>query len=608
MKNYSRFFLTTLCGVLIAGFVAYHVNSTYPIVGWDHKYFLTRLIDTELHYQINGLTIQWYTPSFGGGLPAYPHPLNAQFSLPQFLTLLIDPWTSLLISYFVYVLIGYFATYIFLKHSLDFRWTAATLGAILFSASGFYLEHMANGHLNFQAFPLLPVFLVALFDKRLRLPVAVALFGLTSAVVVYSASIYPAVFIALATLMLLPLAYMIRPSAYDVRRFAKVLIFGGLLAAGLNVSKLYAVNSFMRFFPRTIADHFDVPLRIAPVGLFLQLAGVMGIAPIYAITGEKMTTIRLLLQAYTGAPVGLWELDLSMSPVLWFLLGGGVLALGWRLLTQRLAVLPRKKGFWLALILFLFAVELAMEFTFARGLFYPHLRQLPFLRAMHVNTRFGASFIFPLAVLGAWVFQSWTKSWPEKKALAAFLPVGLLALVALGAYLLIPLDKLQQRVFDISGLEIDYWNIRKGATFPIESIADINDQRVFDQDASNLYPYEVLFGYNLQDFKPKVHVGPVDQVSDGFFNMTDPTGLVYPEVNGSSLFSRIPVSERQQLEEFINHRQPNWKLPLAQHLADWVSFGSLLLTLGLFAYGMKQKRARFRCEKKHLYKLETGSH
>src|SRR5688572_784725 len=309
--------LTALTGLVIAWFVPYHVNSLFPIVGWDHKYFFTRLIDTALHYQVNGLSIQWYTPSFGGGLPGYPHPLNAQFSLPQALALIINPWTAVLISYFIYTLVGYFAAYIFLHLSLRLHWTAATLGAALFTANGFYLEHLANGHFNFQAFPLLPVFLVVLLSGSLSIPAAAAILALTTAVIIYSASIYPAVFILLSVLMCLPLAHLIRPSAFDWGRMARILLLDGLLALAINLSKLYAVNAFMRFFPRDMPDHFSIPIHIAPFGLLLQLVGVMGLAPLYSLLGIQFKTIRNLMQAYSGAYIGLWELDLSISPVIW---------------------------------------------------------------------------------------------------------------------------------------------------------------------------------------------------------------------------------------------------------------------------------------------------
>lgn len=573
--------ITALSGIFIAAYVAWHVNYHYPLVGWDHKYFFTRLIDTHLHYRVNGFVIQWYTPSFGGGLPGYPHPLNAQFSIPQILALFLEPWSAVLTSYFIYILIGYACAYAFLRRSLNFGWMPATLGAVLFSANGFYLQHLANGHFNFQAFPVLPLFLVALFDKRLSIPLGSALIALGGGLLIYSASIYPAAFIGLSLLITLPLAWLIRPGMFDWPRLGKIVLLGGLLALGLALSKLYAVASFMRFFPRDMPAAFDIPLSLAPLGLFLQLFGVMGLAPLYALTGQKVTAIRELLQLYTGAYIGLWELDLSLSPVAWILLSGGVLTLGYLILTKRLAVSPLK-GRLLALAFLAFAIYLALEFTFARGFIYPFLRELPFLRALHVNPRFGSAFIFPIALFGAYTLSLWTRSLEESRALALFLPFNLLALLSLGAYLLIPLDRLQQRTFDLRGLQEVYQKIEQGETFPIDHVDDINDQRVFDDRASNLKPYEVLFGYDLQTFKTTVEIGPAREIRDGYFNMTHPAGLVYPEINDSAPWQRIPAGQREQLEDFLARRQPGWEIPAAQKAANAVSLVSLVVMLVLF--------------------------
>lgn len=573
--------VTTLSGLFIAAYTVWHVNYHYPLAGWDHKYFFTRLIDTHLHYRVNGFTIQWYTPSFGGGLPAYPHPLNAQFSLPQILALLIEPWSAVLASYFTYVLIGYASAYLFLRRSLHFGWMPATLGAALFSANGFYLQHLANGHFNFQAFPILPLFLVALFHKNLSIPRAAALIALGSGLLIYSASTYPTVFIGLSLFITLPLAWLIRPEMFDWPRLGKITVVGGLLALGLVLSKLYAVASFMRFFPRDMPDVYDVPLKLAPVGLFLQWFGVMGLAPIYTLSGQKVTAIRELLQTYTGAYAGLWELDLSLSPAIWILLPGGILTLGYLLLAKRLAISPLK-GRLLALTLLALAVYLALEFTFARGYLYPTLRNLPFLRALHINPRFGSAFIFPFALFAAYTLQIWTRSLKESRALALFLPFHLLTLLSLGAYLLIPLDRLQQRTFDIRSLQEVYQKIEQGETFPINRIDDINDQRTFTDRASNLRPYEVLFGYNLGTFQSTVQIGLAQEIRDGHFNMTHPAGLVYPEVNNLSPWERIPADQQAQLEDFLARRQPDWNIPAAQKAANAVSLVSLVIMLGLF--------------------------
>ena len=127
------------------------INRTYPIIGHDYAYFVTHLFDTDLHYRINGLSIQWFTPSFGGGLPAYANPQHAQFSLIQLLAFLFDPWTAILLAIFLYITAGIICFYIFARYVLDLDWRASLLGALFFVVTGFYIGHMISGQAGFMA-------------------------------------------------------------------------------------------------------------------------------------------------------------------------------------------------------------------------------------------------------------------------------------------------------------------------------------------------------------------------------------------------------------------------------------------------------------------------
>jgi hypothetical protein len=578
LKKYIPNLLIGFSGLAIAIAVITHINATHPIVGYDFKYFFSRLIDTHLHYRINGMSIQWYSPSFGGGLPAYPHPLNAQFSMPQLLALFIEPWQAVLLAIALYILIGYAGVYVFLRHSLGLRWMASCLGAVIFSANGFYLQHTASGHLNFQAFPVLPLFLVALFDPRLSIRQAAALMSLTVGLLVYSASIYPAVFILLSLLVTLPLAWMIKPTLFNWPKLVRMISLGGVLSLGLVASKIYAVAAFMRFFPRDMPTTPDIPLHLAPVGLVLQFLGIMSLGPYYAITGEKMGAIRNLLQANTGTYAGLWELDLSLTPITWILLLGGILTLAFSLRFQTLQQISLRE-YLIAMSLFLFAVWLTLEFTFARGIFYPTLRELPFLRAMHVSVRYGIAFLFPITLFSAFTFHTWIYHRPEKFSLALFLAFDLLAIAGLGAYFLLPIQQLQPRTFFIGGLQDVYQKIEQGETFPITQIADINDQRTFDDRASNMRPFETLFGYNLGQFRPDLVEGPVKEIRENAFNMTHPASLVYPEINDLQAWERISQNHSAQLDDFLNRRQPNWSVPFSQKAANLVSLMAFFLLI-----------------------------
>jgi hypothetical protein len=85
------------------------------------------------------------------------------------------------------------------------------------------------------------------------------------------------------------------------------------------------------------------------------------------------------------------------------------------------------------------------------------------------------------------------------------------------------------------------------------------------------------------------HAGSVYDINNGFYNIINPTGYVFPEANLSSMYSRIPVVDKAQFLDFINRRQPKRTLPVLQQVLDWVSLAALFAELGaLVAYQAKR--------------------
>jgi len=138
---------------------------------------------------------------------------------------------------------------------------------------------------------------------------------------------------------------------------------------------------------------------------------------------------------------------------------------------------------------------------------------------------------------------------------------------------------IQQRPFDIRSLTDTYQRISAGEYFPVKTIVpDMNDYEVFSLQASNTTRhYEPLFRDENELFHPLVHAGSVYEIDNGYFNFTNPTGYVFPELNGTRIYERIVASDRARLEDFLNRRQPDWKLPLTQIVLDWSAGLTLIL-------------------------------
>lgn len=222
-----------ICGLLSIGLLLAFMHRDHPHVGLDFGQFVPRLIDTDLHTRINGLVPQWYTPSFGSGLPAFANPQHTQYSLIQLLFLVTGPWSAVLLSTAIVSAIGFAAGYLFFRQTLSLSVVASTLGAMSIVANGFYIQHIAGGHVGFQQFPLIAVFLFALTSARLTILQASAWCGLAGASILYGGGALITVLIAGSLAVTLPLTHLVAPSVVEPRRLLAIAAASGAIALAI---------------------------------------------------------------------------------------------------------------------------------------------------------------------------------------------------------------------------------------------------------------------------------------------------------------------------------------------------------------------------------------
>ena len=575
-KRRFEIFAHILNSLFIAAFLAIYLNRAYPNVGHDFGYFIPTLLDSLIHYRVNGLTIQWYTPSFGGGLPSYPNPQQIQFSLPQVLTFFTNPWNACVISTILFGLCGYFATYAFLTRTLSLGWQAGVLGGLCFSLNGFTIEHMAVGHMGFQTFALLPVIALTVFSTSGPEILPAAILAGVLGIMVNAAGFFPIVIALLSLSILIPAIYLIHPEAFQFKRMIRIGLIGAVLTALLIGSKVLAVYAFMRFFPRIVSDVYAVNPLQGLLGIFVQLLGSMSLVPLFLIGHLNPDLLTGYMVNLTGAPYRYFEFDVSLSPVVILIATIGLYS-RFRKPRRILALLDTRKK-WIAAIVLLCFIWISVEFILAKGIIYPNLRELPILSSLHVNPRFTAVFIFPVILLAMLFYHRRASQYADKKAKIAFLLLNATILLFALIYFIMS-DDFQERIYTVQGSMDAYRLINSGAALRITTISDtMGETQAINNQMSNLYPNEAIFGYGLENFHPEIKAGSIWDISGNYYNMTNPTGYVYPEINGTRPFERITLDEKRELEDFSFHKQPDWKIPLQQRIADWVS---VLTALGI---------------------------
>jgi hypothetical protein len=166
-----------------------------------------------------------------------------------------------------------------------------------------------------------------------------------------------------------------------------------------------------------------------------------------------------------------------------------------------------------------------------------------------------------------------------------------LALVSLSAFHYVPTEyalgpmgagfKINQ--CDYRPILATYDKIRyEGETFPITNvIPDATPMDVIQESAVTLIdPYNTFFK-DITRYLTALHAGSVYNINDGYYNIVDPTGYVFPEENHSKMYERISVADRDKFLDFINRRQPNWKLPITQQILNWTSLITLIAEFGV---------------------------
>ena len=574
-------FLIAINIIVINAIFISNILQMWPLMGHDYAYFIPRLLDTYLFLGKNGFAIQWYTPGFGGGLPAYPNPQHLQFSLVQFLLFITNPVNAIIISTVIYVGIGFVACYLLLLRVFSLDVTSSLLGAVFFSANGFILERVSVGHLGYQTFPLLAVILWLVLDKSITKRSAAIWFGLIVFIMINQAGFYLLFSVGFSILMTIALAYIYQPVSVDFKRIVPIFLSGALIAILLSLSKLAAIYSFMQYFPRELNIEYKTTFPLGLLGILLQLLGTMNLVPFSWLAGFNPGNLSGLMVGVSGAPYGYWEFDMSISPVVFIILLIGMDKFFHQLkrAPQRF-VAERRWIAWLALAMF---VWLTIEFILGKGLVYPFLRSLPILNSLHVRVRFASAFLFPIAFLASAFYNSWLKNWSQKKTIIVFGFVNFFAILPLLLYFVPQIPASQARLYNTANSYPIYQAIQTDTVKPVSTIMQSTDTLALMSGASNFQPYEPIFGYFLENFHSKLTPGSVWKEQDGFYNMTNPSGYVFPKENGTLPFERIRVGEEENLRAFLQHEVPDWKIAIYQQIFNWVS-GLTFVLLILFLF------------------------
>jgi hypothetical protein len=594
--------LLLLNAIYLIIFIRFFPNK-YGGIGHDYAYWFPRMIAGVYWYLQNGLlSVPWFTPALNGGNLLYADPESIYFSIPQFLAFIVDPLTSITITFATFSMVGMWGMYLLLRHAFACGFPSSFLGAGLFLFNGLFTYRMIVGHLPYHGFMLLPwIMLCVLWPKDRQTIYTDAVWSTGAALMLsycfYAGGIHyliPLFLSVMAMGFIYSLVAVGREFRYVWQRGAILLMITGMLCA----SKLVAAFNVIKNVPReayllpgipNLFDLFIVPIR----SLFFA-----------AITRQEANQTFANLQ---------WALDrhefeygISGVPLLLLII-----------VVIRIIIRRSKKTYFPDRIkikwLLLFATFLILAVPIFANYYSPQwnafLKRLPVIKNSSTLVRWYALYI-PIGILCAMLAFEKFELKPVIKSLSAVLLMALVVVVNLthdknfsyvNNYNYRPITQGFSAVKSQGKIPVvEYVGLSATIDAPAQKIT-YREDNLINIGVSYLLARSSLFGYKLEFFpqKDKLKIGRVDQLTAGCFNMINPSCYLYPDENGCEPGDRFRTDQIHQLTNFINYRPYKFELPLLQRIANWMSLVSFLSCL-LFLL-VHQMRRYWR----HLFRTNT---
>ena len=549
---------------------------------------LPNLLNGYIWYHVNGLgAVPWFTPAFCGGIPYFANPSNFYYSVPQFLTFLTDPLTSVQVTVTFFAAVGFFGFYLLARQCFSLSRSTALLGATLFLFNGFYIHRMIIGHFTYHSFMGLPLlaFLVLRplqLDPKGRIWQIVAdsvLGAFLVAYMVFSGVAPMIVPFLLAVIVLCGVAAIGSP--FRLSRFLPFVKFGAAvgLGFGLAASHVYITWKFMSQFPR---DMYLLPGVSDGTRLLVIVLQSLFLFPAHELAAASLVNSQWLLERHE------FEFGVTIIPALLILAGLWIHRHHWLTVAWWRGFSPRQ---WVMLggLVCLLIIPLAGNY-YMPG-WNAFLKHIPVIRNSSRLTGWFCVYIPVVIIAGCLALESlvrWQRYRWQITGLAIAFVVVVNALTDRTFYL--------QEGYDPTEVVTAYRQVKSGAWTPqITHIAMYTDNKnnpqfpifrnnAFLKNHSQLLCYEAVFGYRLERFPfGTLRPGPVVSATGNSLNLKNPACFVYPEENQCTPGDHFRITQLAAATEFVNYRPFPFVMSVGQRWANYVTCLSLLLLLGVLA-------------------------
>ena len=545
-----------------------------PTIADDYGLHLPNLLAGYFYFLANGpLSVPWFSPAECGGLPFLADLNVAYYSLPQALTVFVDPANAVRATFVVFAALGLVGFYVLLRSRFGTSPWAAATGAVLFLFNGFFAARMVVGHLTFHPFMLAPwiawaALLPAQADRTWtwrRLVLATVLVGTIFAYQFEAGMQHIIVPVALAAAVIVLVQGHLRGHAWQPWA---VLGLSVVLSVGLSAQRLAAAIAFVEAFPRNL---YPLPgfrsvfsaVEVAGLSLFWH--------PPLAVANSAVVNDLLGLEWHE------WAYGVGPAALVLLVVGGAVflfrsfVAGTWRRPVSGLAVVGA--------IVVVAAIPIALN-VYTPG-WNAFLKGLPVLGESVTLARWFVMFI-PLAVLGAALAV-------DRLAPSRIWAGGLFLVVAIATvwwhasessqvpsgYHAAPIAEAwrEARAFGVRPITEIAGELHTSA---VREAVDRNNAMV--DGMSEIQCYQPMFGYSLEAFpQTNLRIGPIlAPTGGGELNFVNPSCYLFPRENGCGARSQFRADQVEELLQFAAYRTFPFSRPAIQTAADWTNLIALI--------------------------------
>lgn len=603
MVNYfNKNFLYSAIIILIH---QYYFQSFLPgingLFGSDFTYAGALHTQGKIWFEKNLLSTPWFAPSQCCGDFMYAGIHDGYYSILQILFIITNPVHAVKIHFFIYSVLSFVGGYFLFKRSFNLSSQISLLGASLILFNGFFNYRYIAGHSLFASFNLIALYAFFIIESsKTNLKSLRSLFYVCLASIIFSSAMYhghflSVPFMAISIFIVLLIYFLTNEKNINViYNFLFSLVIGILTSLSKIGINFKLVSLHPRNYPSSEYTSFLDYLSILIKGLFFS-------------PNEKDQKFidqniidKVLLHEF--------EYSISVVPII-------ILVSCLFFLNKNFSISKKQKITLAALLLSFVSIIIIQNFPQISS-------QLPVINSIWLKPRFNCLFIFPIITFSMLLLSKLNfKETKYKNYFILFL-----------FFTLILQNLFKDKSFYLNGYtSLDTYDLRKYnkkiKDYKIDRnlvIADTKTKRIsadvlvhhmFLDGASLLNCDNAVYGYSLENFRHKEKIrfyidrieysndtytyfysSPFDIVDNKYFNFFNPACVLFPKENNCGDLPFFKISQKKELEKFLNYEKYDFKLSLLQNIYNYISLISfiiIVMVMLVFAFRYNKYNRKF---------------